>query len=236
MPANALVDALEKTTAVAMASGKPLAERLRMIADQVRELSPEFTLAVETFVGRLIGAEAGAQAPQVGETLPSFVLPDQNGRLVSLEALLADGPLVVAFLRGHWCPYCRITASALGEIAETAERLGARIVAITPESRKFACQLDEDTGGAFPILADLDNGYALSVNLAIWVDEAMSSMIAGAGWDISRYQGNDAWMLPIPALFVLSRDGVVRMRHVNPDYRERADLEEILASLERLAR
>lgn len=235
MTANALVAELEKTTALAMASGKPLAERLRMIADQVRELSPEFTGAVETFVGRLIGAEAGAYAPQIGEALPSFVLPDQNGRLVSLEALLAEGPLVVAFLRGHWCPYCRITASALGEIAETAERLGARIVAITPESRKFACQLDADTGGALPILADLDNGYALSVNLAVWVDEAMSSLIAGAGWDIPSYQGNETWMLPIPAMFVLGRDGVIAARHVNPDYRERADIEEIIAALERLA-
>jgi peroxiredoxin len=235
MTANALVAALEETTTVAMASGKPLAERLRMIADQVRELSPEFTHAVETFVGRLNGAEAGANAPQVGETLPSFVLPDQNGRLVSLEALLREGPLVVAFLRGHWCPYCRITASALGEIAETAERLGARIVAITPESRQYAQKLDEDSGGAFPILADLDNGYALSVNLAIWVDEVMSGLIAGAGWDIPCYHGNDAWVLPIPAVFVLDRDGVVRMRHVNPDYRERADLDEIVASLDRLA-
>lgn len=235
MAANALVAELEKTTALAMASGKPLAERLNMIADQVRELSPEFAHAVDTFVGRLNGAEAGAHAPHVGEALPSFVLPDQNGRLVSLDALLGEGPVVVAFLRGHWCPYCRITAAALGEIAETARGLRARIVAITPESRQFARQLDADTESAFPILADFDNGYALSVNLAIWVDESMSSLIAGAGWDIPAYQGNDAWMLPIPAVFVLGRDGVIVARHVNPDYRERADLDEIVASLRTLA-
>lgn len=235
MTANPLVAALEKTTAAAMVSGKPLAARLRMIADQVRELSPEFADAVETFVGRLNGAEAGAKAPQVGEALPAFVLPDQNGRLVSLDTLLREGPLVVAFLRGHWCPYCRITASALGEIAETARKLGARIVAITPESRQFARALDADTASAFPILADLDNGYALSVNLAIWVDEGMSSLIAGAGWDIPAYQGNETWMLPIPAVFVLGRDGIVVARHVNPDYRERANLDEIVASLRALA-
>ncbi len=235
MTANALVSELEKTTAIAMASGKPLAERLRMIADQVRELSPEFTGAVEAFVGKLARAEAGGQAPQIGEVLPNFVLPDQKGHLVALDALLRDGPVVVAFLRGHWCPYCRITASALAEIAATASELGARIVAITPESRQYARKLEVDSGGAFPILADFDNGYALSVNLAIWVDEAMSGLIGGAGWDVPTYQSNDAWMLPIPAMFALGRDGIIAARHVNPDYRERADIEEIIAALRGLA-
>lgn len=234
MTANALVAALEETTEKAMASGKPLAERLKMIADQVREMSPEFAGAVDTFVGRLIGAQAGANAPAIGEVLPNFTLPDQNGKLVTLDALLRDGPVVVVFLRGHWCPYCRITAGALSEIAGVARELNARVVAISPESRKFALQLDEDAGGAFPILADLDNGYALSVNLAIWVDEQMSGLIAGAGWDIPSYQGNDAWVLPIPASFVLDHDGTVVMRHVNPDYRERADVQEIVVALKRL--
>lgn len=235
MTANPLVAALDQTAREAMASGKPLAERLRMVADRVRELSPQFAGAVDTFVGRLTGAEAGAQAPGIGEKLPRFVLPDQNGKLVSLDTLLAKGAVVVAFLRGHWCPYCRITAAALAEIASTAGDFSASIVAITPESRRYASRLDAETLGAFPILADLDNGYALTVNLAIWVDQEMSSLIAGAGWDIPTYQGNDAWILPIPAVFVLNREGVVVARHVNPDYRERADIDVILESLRTLS-
>lgn len=231
MTTNPLVAALEETAATAMASGKPLAERLRMVADRVRELSPEFAGAVDSFVGRLAGAEAGGYAPQLGERLPRFVLPDLNGKLVSLDALLAKGPVVVAFLRGHWCPYCRVTAQALSELAETAAAIGASIVAITPESRKFATKIDADTSSAYPILADLDNGYALSLNLAIWVDQDMSGLIAGAGWDIPTYQGNDAWILPIPAVFALNRDGVIVARHVNPDYRERADIDEMIAAL-----
>jgi hypothetical protein len=91
--------------------------------------------------------------------------------------------------------------------------------------------LDAETLSAFPVLADLDNGYALTVSLAIWVDEAMSGLISGAGWDIPSYQGNDAWILPIPAVFVLDRAGVVVARHVNADYRERADIDEIINSL-----
>jgi peroxiredoxin len=235
MAANELVAALEKTTEDAMVSGKPLAERLRMIADQVVELSPEFAGAVEAFVGKLARAEAGAQAPQLGEVLPNFILPDQRGRLVRLDALTEEGPVVVAFLRGHWCPYCRITANALAELSSAASALRARIVAITPESRAFVQNLDADSGGAFPILSDLDNGYALSLGLAIWVDEFMSGLIGGAGWDVPAYQGNESWVLPIPAIFVVDRQGVVVARHVNPDYRERADLDEVLSALQRLA-
>lgn len=235
MASNPLVAALDETTEAAKAADRPLAQRLRIVAERVRELSPQFAQAVDAFVGRLVGAEAGGQAPQCGETLPRFVLPDQNGKLVALDALLEKGPVIIAFLRGHWCPYCRVTAAALAEIAETARELGAGIVAITPESRKFASKLDAETLGAFPILADLDNGYALTVNLAIWVDQHMSNLISGAGWDIPTYQGNDAWILPIPAVFVLNREGVIIARHVNADYRERADIDEILASLRSLA-
>ena len=235
MSRNELVVALEETTAEAMASGKPLAARLVMIADRVRSLSPGFAEAVDAFVGRLNEAEAGRDAPAIGDVLPDFVLPDQNGRFVSLSALRAQGPVIVAFLRGHWCPYCRITAGSLAEIAGRAGTAGARIVAVTPESAAFARQLDADTRGAFPIVTDVDNGYALSVNLAIWVNSEMANLIDGAGWNVARYQGNAAWLLPIPAIFVVSADGRIVFRHVNPDYRERADLESLLGALKSAA-
>lgn len=235
MPKHELVAALEEKTAAAMASSKPLAERLKMVADEVRSRSPQFADAVDAFVGRLAAAEAGAGAPAVGATMPDFLLPERTGRLVSLAALRAEGPVIVAFLRGHWCPYCRITAGALAEINDRARRSGARIVAITPESPDYAAQLDADTKSAFPILVDHDNGYALSCNLAIWVDESMAGLIDGAGWNVARYQGNDAWVLPIPAIFLLDRDGRVVFSHVNPDYRLRADIDSLLAALDRLA-
>lgn len=235
MATNDLVEALERTTAEAMASGKPLATRLLMIADQVRERSPTFAEAVDRFVAKLKNAEAGAQAPNVGDIMPDFMLPDQAGALVTLEELLRDGPAVIAFLRGHWCPYCRITANALSEIAGEAAAIGGRLAAITPDSGAFIQKLDEDSNGAFPILADIDNGYALSANLAVWVDDGMSCLISGAGWDIPSYQGNEAWLVPIPAMFVVGRDGVVAARHVNPDYRVRADLSEMVAALRRVA-
>lgn len=231
---NKLVAALEKATERAIALNAPLRERLKIIADEVRRLSTVFAEAVDTFVGRLQVAEAGSTAPKIGDVLPDFILPDQNGRLVSLASLLAEGPVVVAFLRGHWCPYCQTTATALAEIADAAAAHGARIVAISPESRKYSQRLSADSHGKFPILTDVDNGFALELNLAIWVDDDMARLIAGAGWDVPSYQTAKSWVLPIPATFVLDRNGVVVARYVNADYRTRMDVDEILGALEGL--
>lgn len=231
---NDLVAALEKATARAIALNAPLRDRLKIIADEVRRLSAVFAEAVDVFVGRLQEAEAGAGAPGIGDTLPDFILPDQNGRLASLAALRTQGPVVVVFLRGHWCPYCITTATALGEIAEKAAAKGASIVAITPESRKYAQQLAADSQNRFPILTDIDNGYALALNLAIWVDDDMARLIAGAGWDIPSYQTAKSWVLPIPATFVVNREGRVAARYVNADYRTRMEVADILNTLDAL--
>lgn len=231
---NDLVAALNKATEQAIALDASLRDRLKIIADEVRKLSAVFADAVDRFVGRLQEAEAGREAPKIGELLPNFLLPDQNGKLLGLSDLLKEGPAVVAFLRGHWCPYCQTTAVALSEIADAAAKHGARIVAISPESRKYSQLLSADSDHRFPILTDVDNGYALALNLAIWVDDDMARLIFGAGWDIPSYQTAKSWVLPIPATFVVGKDGRVAARYVNADYRTRMEIDDILAALDAL--
>jgi peroxiredoxin len=77
----------------------------------------------------------------------------------------------------------------------------------------------------------MDNGYAMSLNLAIWVGEEMKEMIAAAGWNLPEYQGNESWMLPIPATFVVGSDGRIAARFVDPDYRRRMAVEDMLDAL-----
>ncbi len=231
---NELVAALEKAARRAIELDAPLRDRLKIIADEVRKLSTVFAEAVDKFVGRLQEAEAGRVAPNVGDLLPDFLLPDQNGKLVGLAALLQEGPVVVAFLRGHWCPYCQTTAVALSEIADAAAKKGAKIVAISPESRKYSQRLAADSNNRFLILTDVDNGYALALNLAIWVDDDMARLILGAGWDIPSYQTARSWVLPIPATFVADRRGRIVARYVNADYRTRMDVDDILAALDHI--
>ena len=163
--------------------------------------------------------------------MPPFVLPDETGRLVSLEQVLSKGPAAVVFHRGHWCPYCRISAEALAQAQGQIEEQGGQIVAIMPDREEFAAELKSEAQAPFPVLTDVDNGYALSLNLAIWVGAEMQRMIAEAGWDLPEYQGNDAWMLPIPATFVVGTDGKVKERFVDPDYRRRMAIENMLEAL-----
>jgi peroxiredoxin len=165
--------------------------------------------------------------------MPPFVLPDDTGRLISLEQLLRNGPAAVVFHRGHWCPYCRISADALVQAQREVKDRGGQIVAIMPDREEFTAELRAETKAPFPILTDIDNGYALSLNLAIWVGAEMERLIAEAGWDLPAYQGNAAWMLPIPATFVVGTDGKVKARFVDPDYRKRMAIEDLLAALRR---
>ena len=159
------------------------------------------------------------------------MLPDENGRLVSLKDLLAQGPAIVTFHRGHWCPYCRISINTLGKAQPRIEALGARMVAIVPDREQFAAEMKQDSNIKFPILSDVDNGYAMSLNLAIWVGAEMEEYMTKIGRRLPQYQGNDSWMLPIPATFVVATNGRVKARFVDPDYRKRMAIEELIAAL-----
>jgi peroxiredoxin len=231
MSASDRLAALEDAVQRAREMDAPLSERLTVIADTVRSLSTVFAETVDRMVARLQQTGAGQTAPKPGEQMPPFMLPDDTGRLVALDKLLSRGPVAISFNRGHWCPYCRINALALSEVQEQVRDAGAQIVAITPERRRFTAALKNDANVPFPILTDMDNGYALSLNLAIWVGAEMETLIAAAGWDVPSYQGNTAWMLPIPATFVIGTDGLIVARNVDPDYRRRMDIDELLGAL-----
>jgi len=225
-----LVAALEDVFQAVRNENWPLSRRLKAVADEVRAKGPGFAAAVDTFVARLERAQAGEGAPGVGDRMPDFSMPDQDGRLVGLEEILAGGPAVLAFHRGHWCPYCRLNMVGLAEIEDSIGP--ARIYAISAEVARYTRMLRSEAGAKFPFLTDLDAGYALSINLAILVDETMAAMIAGAGWNIPAYQGGQAWIHPVPAVFIVDTDGIVRTRHVDPDYRRRMELEEIVSGVQ----
>ncbi len=208
-----------------------LAERLQAFADAVRRLGPHFHEAVDGLVDRLRQHEVGQNAPRPGETMPNFVMPDETGRLVSLDSLLQNGPVAVTFHRGHWCPYCRINTRALAEAQNKIAAEGGQVAAIIPDREHFTAELKAESGAPFPILTDFDNGYALSLNLAFWVGEEMQKLMTMSGWDVSRSQGSDTWLLPIPATFVVGTDGKVKARFIDPDYRKRMTIEDLLSAL-----
>ena len=231
MAERALSDILEETFVRCRDLEVPLADRLQAFANEVKRMGPHFAAAVDALVNRLMESGAGTTAPKVGEPMPPFLLPNEQGRLVGLEDLLSEGPVAIAFHRGYWCPYCRINISALaraeGEIA--AER--RHIAAVVPDRQKFTAWLKADAKAPFPILTDMDSGYAMSLDLAIWVGDEMKQLMTSSGWDPSVSQGTENWMLPIPATFIVGTDGIVTSRFVDPDYRMRMAIEDMVAAL-----
>jgi peroxiredoxin len=180
---------------------------------------------------RLQQSGAGEAAPRAGDPMPPFILPDEGGRLVSLDGLLRNGPVAITFHRGHWCPYCRISMKVLAQAQREIAPGGGQIVAIMPERQRFAEEFKSKADATFPVLTDMDNGYAMSLNLVFWVGSEMERYIAKRGRDVPSYQGNESWMFPIPATFVVGRDGLIKARFVDPDYRRRMATADLLQAL-----
>jgi peroxiredoxin len=231
MAEQALSDILEETFVRCRDLDAPLADRLQAFADEVRRIGPQFAETADALVSRLMESGAGATAPKVGEPMPPFMLPDEQGRLVALDDLLVDGPVAIAFHRGHWCPYCRININALARAEEEIGGERRHIAAVVPDRQRFTAWLKSDSKVPFPILTDIDSGYAMCLDLAIWVGDEMKQMMVSSGWDPSVSQGTDNWLLPIPATFVVDSDGIVAARFVDPDYRLRMAIEDLTAAL-----
>ena len=224
-------DMLEDSFARARDLEAPLADRLQAFENELRSLSPRFGAAIDALVSRLAESHAGATAPKVGEPMPPFLLPDDQGRLVRLEDLLGKGPVALAFNRGHWCPYCRINVDALARAEKEVAAEHRHVAAIVPDRQKFAVWLRSEAKAPFPVLTDIDNGYAMTLDLAFYVGDELKHMMVSSGWDPSVSQGTDNWMLPIPATFIIGTDGIIHARFIDPDYRMRMAIEDLLAAL-----
>jgi peroxiredoxin len=208
-----------------------LKERLDAYSLAVRQIIPPYADAVDVLIRRLMDSGAGTAAPSIGDPMPPFVLPDENGCLVSLEQLIERGPIAVMFHRGHWCPWCRITINALARVHSKIAEANGQVICIMPDRQPFAVEFRREASSPFPVLVDMDNGYALSLNLAIWIGPDLERLLTSYGRALPDYQGNDSWMLPIPAAFVVGRDGIIRARFIDPDFRRRMTVEELLDAL-----
>lgn len=208
---------------------------LASILAECREATPEWTPVYDAFVAGLRAKGVGAAAPELGEAFPAFALPDERGRFRTLDALLLDGPLVVSFNRGGWCPYCRSELSAWGERMDELEAAGGRFVAISGEVGGRAAKLHEHVGDSAVVLCDVDHGLALLMGLAFHCGDDLQKRYLACGLDLSDLYGTAGWLLPVPATFVVARDGRVAWRFADPDFRVRAEPDDVLAALRALA-
>lgn len=211
-----------------------LGARLAAYRASTLRLRPDIAKAYDDLVARLDMLDNGAVGPQVGERLPEFNLPKENGQLISLASLLRSGPVVVSLNRGHWCPYCKLELRSLAEVHDEIRRLGAQVVSIMPDTATFTGDYATQNRLPFPILSDMDLGYSLSLGLVFWVGDAIQRLYQSVGVDLERYQGNGAHFLPMGAKFVVGQDGLIKARQVNIEFRERMEPGAVLAALREL--
>lgn len=195
------------------------------------DLTPRWTSVYDAFVAKLHANGIGQTAPRIGDVLPDFALPDHRGRYRSLAALVADGPIVLSFNRGGWCPYCRAELETWGEQAEILKKAGARFISVAAETGGRAGQLRDLIGSTAEVLVDVDHGLALALGLAFRCDAELQARYLACGLDLADIYGNGGWLLPIPATFVVDRDRRIRYAYVDPDFRRRAEPGDVIARL-----
>jgi peroxiredoxin len=208
-----------------------IADKLSAESMRLETSGPEFASAYQRLIDRLVGAGAGATAPRRGDSFPEFLLPDDEGRLMSRQDLAAGKTLVVSLNRGHWCSYCRIELEGLQEVQEEILRRDGRVVAITPDRRAYARRLREHCNLTFPLLSDVGNGFATSLGLVVWCGDEIRTLYKSSDINLNEYQGDEGWLMPIPATYVVAPDGEIRASFVNPDFRRRMEPADILVAL-----
>lgn len=156
-------------------------------------------------------------ALKVGDRAPAFELKDAGGSPVSSTTLLVRGPLIVSFYRGVWCPYCNMELQALQAALPEILRLGANIVAISPQTPANSRKSARENSVAFPILSDPGNAVAAAFGLRFALPDFLVALYKSLKNDLPSFNGDESWTLPMPGRFVIGRDSSILYAEVNPD-------------------
>jgi peroxiredoxin len=191
-------------------------------------------LAYEAVVRQLGRAETAERALKVGDTMPSFMLPNAEGHIVFSDELLKRGPLVVNFFRGSWCPYCRRTLEALETALPEITAAGGQLVALTPDTGSHLAATKRNHHLTYEILSDVDGAVGLQFGVLFRAPNPYRELLAGRGVDLPARHGNEGWFIPMPATFVVDQQSVIRYAFVNVDFTRRAEPAEIVQVLRSL--
>ncbi|QOZ73887.1 peroxiredoxin-like family protein [Bradyrhizobium arachidis] len=182
----------------------------------------------------LIASGQAQRAKKAGDAAPEFILKDPDGKQVASRDLLAKGPLVVSFYRGVWCPYCNLELQALQEALPAIAAHGASLVAISPQTAPNSRKSERDNKLSFPILSDVRSEVADAFGIRFALPEALVALYKSFKNDLPTFNDDPSWVLPMPARYVIGRDGIIAYAEVNPDYTHRPDPSELLPVLDRL--
>jgi peroxiredoxin len=176
-----------------------------------------------------------AQAPPrglaVNQVAPDFSGKDQNGKRVSLKALLKTGPVVLIFYRGQWCPYCSKHLQTLSDSLSFIKAKGANVITVTPEKPEYISKTVEQTKAAFPIIYDDGLTIMTAYDVKFRLEDEKIAIYKKHNLDFDVINGNNGPNLPVPALYIISQDGNISFRYFDPNYKNRPTVKEILNNL-----
>jgi peroxiredoxin len=205
------------------------AERKELIAKYV----PTETQAIHAqAVAELKEKHLAANIVPIGTKAPSFELPDHNGKPVTSAGLLARGGLVLCFIRGRWCPFCVGQMEAMNLILPQIEQAGAALVAISPQTVKQSFFMHDQHKLRFPLLADTGNKVARQFGLIYRVPVEQEAVYRRAFINLPLANGDESWELPIPATYIVDRDGTILYASANEDYTERPEPSDIVGYIQ----
>jgi peroxiredoxin len=204
------------------------AERRELIAKYV----PAETQAIHArATAELKQQRLAANILPVGSQIPEFKLQDHTGKSISSSDLLAKGRLVLCFIRGRWCPFCVAQMEAMNLVVREIEQAGATLAAISPQTVQQSFFMRDQHKLRFPLLSDARNKVARQFGLTYRVPEEQKAIYQRAFVNLPFVNGDDSWELPIPATYIIERDGTVLYASANEDYAERSEPEDILRAL-----
>jgi peroxiredoxin len=187
------------------------------------------------FVALFTAVSLHAQDPKglnVNDTAPSFSAKDQDGNTVDLKEKLKNGPVVLVFYRGQWCPYCNRQLKKLEDSLSLITGKGASLIAISPETSGNIDKTIEKTKATYPILHDEGLAIMKNYDVAFTVDDKTIEKYKGYGIDFSKVNGDaNGANLPVPAIYVINKEGKIVFRHFDKNYAKRASVAEILEHL-----
>jgi peroxiredoxin len=176
-------------------------------------------------------AQIAEHSLRVGETLPDFALPDPAGTVVTSDELLDRGPLVLAFFRGGWCPYCPIALRGLESVRGEIEAAGASLVAVSPLRGPELQRVADECQLGFRLLSDVEGRFSNLCGVRYEISPEHIEFYGRVGVDLASLHDGAGWSLPLPATYVTGQDGSIRYVFVDPDWAYRAEPEELVAAV-----
>lgn len=179
-------------------------------------------------------AQMDMQKPEglkVGEKAPAIIGIDQNGKNISLKDILKNGEAVVIFYRGQWCPYCNKQLSHLNDSLSYISDKGATVITITPETFDNIKKTVSKTKATFSIIEDKGLAIMKDYKVNFAVDEKTIEKYKGYGIDFEKANGKNGANLPVPATYIISKDGKIKYVFFNADYSKRASVKDIVNNL-----